>query len=709
MALAGVSPSALTNRHQSCPSCDHNGIDLGPGRNVDRYRWDRDDGPGGWFCSHCGGRNHQGGGGTGMDLLLRLTGWSFPDACRHIEAHLGLPSTARAQQRRTVTTPPPSRRQSPERTAWELLSCADALSADDQAFSPAKAKGRRYTTAWTAFQQANPDAADAATYEHSTAQGIDSPPPGTTPPESLPPPLLTLDQVRAQLRDAIDAGASRQDLEAERIRLAAASDIPAATLRDLLTAIQREAESTLQVQQEARRLAERVTRADGNAAIRLANLLPPLIADALQTRTRYLPSDDLAATMALLVTVSGVVKLGTELIASRAADYRVPLNLYSALVARSGAKKSPLSKLLVSKPTEPIRLDLARQHSRAMQEWTEAHRNVKPADRPDPPRPAYLAISDFTAEALTQQLQTQENSGLGLLINRDELAAMFGNLNQYRSGRGSDSEQLLEAYDGGGFRSLRVAATGGGRSYNRCHLSIWGTIQPAVLQALIADGDAAGLWARFLFIPLPEVVVAMPPEETENEATQSEHAADLLERVCGHVYRLPRASLTLDPDARAAFMAYEARCQAEALAATIAAHGALIGKAAGKVLRVAGLLHLLWAFEAGIPHASPISPGQIERAILLVDRLNAWTLGIHEAAAAGDTSELMRLLHRISTASGEAITWRDVAQRLTRRQRMDIDSAMASAAADALSAMDLGTVERGPRGAWHYKASGVLP
>ena len=699
MALAGVSPTQLTNRHQPCPSC----------AGTDRYRWDRDDGPGGWFCSHCGGRNHQGGGGTGMDLLLRLTGWAFPDACRRIEAHLGLPSTARAQQRRTVSTPPPSRRQSPERTAWELLSCADALSADDQAFSPAKAKGKHYTAAWRAFQQANPDAADAATYEHSTAQGIGEPPPGTTPPEPLPPPLLTLDQVRAQLRDAIDAGASRQDLEAERIRLAAASDIPAATLRDLLTAIQREAESTLQVQQEARRLAERVTRADGNAAIRLADLLPPLIADALQTRTRYLPSDDLAATMALLVTVSGVVKLGTELIASRAADYRVPLNLYSALVARSGAKKSPLSKLLVSKPTEPIRLDLGRQHSRAMQEWTEANRNVKPADRPDPPRPAYLAISDFTAEALTQQLQTQENSGLGLLINRDELAAMFGNLNQYRSGRGSDSEQLLEAYDGGGFRSLRVAATGGGRSYSRCHLSIWGTIQPAVLQALIADGDAAGLWARFLFIPLPEVVVAMPSEETENEATQSEHAAALLEQVCSHVYRLPRVSLTLDPDARAVFMAYEARCQAEALAATIAAHGALIGKAAGKVLRVAGLLHLLWAFEAGIPHASPISPGQIERAILLVDRLNAWTLGIHEAAAAGDTSELMRLLHRISTASGEAITWRDVAQRLTRRQRMDIDSAMTSAAADALSAMDLGTVERGPRGAWYYKASGVLP
>jgi len=176
MALAGVSPTQLTNRHQPCPNCG----------GTDRYRWDNDDGPGGWFCSHCGGRNHQGGGGTGMDLLLRLTGWTFPDACRRIEAHLGLAQTGPAPARKRASAPPPpSRRQSPERTAWELLSCADALAEDDQVFSPAKAKGRHYSTTWRAFQQANPDAADAAAYERSTAQGIDAPPPGVEPPEAI--------------------------------------------------------------------------------------------------------------------------------------------------------------------------------------------------------------------------------------------------------------------------------------------------------------------------------------------------------------------------------------------------------------------------------------------------------------------------------------------------------------------------------------------
>jgi hypothetical protein len=413
--------------------------------------------------------------------------------------------------------------------------------------------------------------------------------------------------------------------------------------------------------------------------------------------------------MAFLVCISGVVKLGTEVIASRAADYRVPLNLYGALVARSGAKKSPLSRLLVSKPTEAIRADLARSHSRAIEDWTEQNRGVKPSERPDPPKAAYLSISDATAEALAQQLQVQEDRGLGLLLHRDELAGLFGNLNQYRSGRGSDSEQLLEAYDGSGFRSLRVAAVNGGRAYSRCHLSIWGTIQPAVLQSLVADGDASGLWARYLFIPLPEVVVRLADEESDEEADASEAAAALLAKACDHIYRLPRASLSLNGGARKAFMDYEARCQGEALGATLPAEGALMGKAPGKVLRVAALLHLLWCWEMGVAHSTPLSLGAIQRAIILVDHLNAWALSIHEEASGGETSDLMRLVHRLAQASGGAIAWRDVAGRLSKARRKEVDSAAAGAAVDALAGMGLGVVERTPRGAWSYRATGVLP
>lgn len=82
MDLGGLSPEQLTNKHQPCPACG----------GTDRYRWDRDDGPGGWYCNGCGGKDRMGGGGTGIDLLLRVTGMDYRDAARKVEAHLGITS-----------------------------------------------------------------------------------------------------------------------------------------------------------------------------------------------------------------------------------------------------------------------------------------------------------------------------------------------------------------------------------------------------------------------------------------------------------------------------------------------------------------------------------------------------------------------------------------------------------------------------------------
>lgn len=88
--LAGLTPDQLSDKHQPCPCCG----------GTDRYRFDDRDGTGSWYCNQCGGKSGTGGGGTGIDLLMRVTGWSYPDACRRIEAHLGImpdPPTAGAE------------------------------------------------------------------------------------------------------------------------------------------------------------------------------------------------------------------------------------------------------------------------------------------------------------------------------------------------------------------------------------------------------------------------------------------------------------------------------------------------------------------------------------------------------------------------------------------------------------------------------------
>lgn len=81
--LGGLSADQLTDHHQSCPLCG----------GKDRYRFDDQNGTGSWFCNQCGGKDHQGGGGSGMDLLMRVKNWDFKTASRAIKQHLGIASS----------------------------------------------------------------------------------------------------------------------------------------------------------------------------------------------------------------------------------------------------------------------------------------------------------------------------------------------------------------------------------------------------------------------------------------------------------------------------------------------------------------------------------------------------------------------------------------------------------------------------------------
>jgi phage/plasmid primase-like uncharacterized protein len=121
--LGGLTPDQLTDRHQPCPACG----------GTDRYRWDRDDGPGGWFCNQCGGKDHAGGAGSGMDLLTRVTGWSFADACRQLEQHLAVipePPTAGAELHQHLLRLPVSRQAHPPAlVGWRRLAVEGTASA----------------------------------------------------------------------------------------------------------------------------------------------------------------------------------------------------------------------------------------------------------------------------------------------------------------------------------------------------------------------------------------------------------------------------------------------------------------------------------------------------------------------------------------------------------------------------------------------------
>jgi hypothetical protein len=527
------------------------------------------------------------------------------------------------------------------------------------------------------------------------------------PPTDQPPNPSTLAGATDQLRQAIASGVSGSVLQQLVAQLAADGDHSPVALSRIATELEREDQQAAAVTLQAAALAAEADRQELGQLISPAYLLPAPIAAAIEARTRYLPCDGPSAVLPYLAAVAGLVKLGTMVEASAVAGYRVPVNLFTCLVGRSGAKKSPVDRLLLQQPLAPLLEEQARADRREREQWREACRDVKRGEpKPEEPCRRHILTSDFTGEGLAEQLELLEQAGRGLLIYRDELSGMFGSLNQYRSGRGADEQQLLELYDGSGMTSLRVS---GGRSYSRSQVSIAGGTQPDVLRQLVAHGDASGLWARFLFCPLPERIVRLPLHTTADEVGEVEAAARLLADCCSRVFAMPPATYRLSPTAAERFANYEERQQREALRATIGAQGAVHGKASGKALRVAGVLHLLAIAVGDLLPSAEIEADAIDRACVLVDHLDGWALGLHADVNSGELPSLLRAIHRAAEAAGAPVAWRQVYARLGRTQRQGANAAAAGEAMRALAAAGYGELVAGPHDSILYRALKPLP
>ena len=95
--VGGIPVSYLDNRHKPCPSCRDG---------DDRFRFDDIDGNGTWFCSHCGGKDGAGGGGTGISLLMRVKDWEFKQAAHAVEDYLGITKPTRSIVSKKPIKPP---------------------------------------------------------------------------------------------------------------------------------------------------------------------------------------------------------------------------------------------------------------------------------------------------------------------------------------------------------------------------------------------------------------------------------------------------------------------------------------------------------------------------------------------------------------------------------------------------------------------------
>ena len=178
--------------------------------------------------------------------------------------------------------------------------------------------------------------------------------------------------------------------------------------------LEREHDQRADAEGQARSIAEGQERSAAGRDLTLEMLLPPTLAAAVGLVTRYLPVDGPSAAVPLLTACAGMVRLGMQVEGSAAARFRVPLNLFSCLVGRSGSKKSPVDRALIREPLAPILAAQAAADRLARENWQMECRGTKASDRPDPPQPQRLLASDFTGEALAGQLEQADRKSTRL-------------------------------------------------------------------------------------------------------------------------------------------------------------------------------------------------------------------------------------------------------------------------------------------------------
>ena len=256
-----------------------------------------------------------------------------------------------------------------------------------------------------------------------------------------------------------------------------------------------------------------------NKRLALDEFIPTQLGDLIYQFSEDLKVRPEACLTSLIVGLSACHKVGSELIIRRASNFVQPPNLFGAIVAPSGMRKSPLYRTFASKPLMRLQYRLLANYRELEKKYFEDSDRYDSLDSetrliefPEGKprlisRKPMIAASSFTTQGIYRQYDSYPEQGI--ICVRDELKGLFGSFNQFSGGKGSDRQDLLSLYDGDSISELR--AEGLVSNAQRTPLSILGTIQPEVLQEILGNGnDDDGLSARFLYCWQPLTASELP-------------------------------------------------------------------------------------------------------------------------------------------------------------------------------------------------------
>jgi hypothetical protein len=381
----------------------------------------------------------------------------------------------------------------------------------------------------------------------------------------------------------------------------------------------------------------------------------------------------------LLCVAGGAVGNSRRLSVGDGESHTQSACLYGAVVGDPGSGKSPAQEK-VSAPLEAAERRKLLDWKKRLKEWKEIQKRKKrgkrddaePDDRPQLER---LLLDDTTTEKMAELLSQNER---GLVMVRDELAALVLGLNQYKQGKGADRQMYLKLWAHATIRHDRKSNKDGDPilAY-RPFVAIVGGIQPAVVDRLRGESHRGvpppddGFLDRFL-VSYPDEL----PAVKESWRRVSEQAAadwsNTVEGLLGIKMEPGKDGprpwiLKLDAGGRRAWECFTEAHAAELNAEDFPAHlrGAW-SKLRGYCGRLALVLSELHRVCDGRPGDFPVGDAAVRRAVELVNYFKSHRRKLAVAMDAdprvADARRLLRWLAR--NPQVEDFTRRDAYQAL---------------------------------------------
>jgi len=467
-----------------------------------------------------------------------------------------------------------------------------------------------------------------------------------------------ISELGGEIEALLDSDLKKSQLQLKISELAQKFRIPSADVWKIYR--EREEELEQEANKEDVRIGIEQLLASQAASVKLSEIFPESLATPIETLATQMNLKPECYALALISGVSRFLKNGSStMLVEERNRYRCRTHGYfGVMIAEASQMKTPVLNAMIADPLAAMRENNQKKfetQKKAYEVELEQWKNSKDEDKgpaPDAPVEKFAYITKATWEGIAGMVGRDPSQGI--LWLSDELAGFFNSANQYRSGKGSDKEDLLECWSGNG----AVIARAGGTIVNvgAVSLSIYGNIQPKVLAPFLGDGsDDNGTFARFDF-------VQQPPSLTQITLGLSKIDINpMLQALYERVDAITVTEFALDEEARNLFVDYYNHCQRLRFNHPKQGMRAMLGKAAEKVGRVATILHCIHAAHLGDEVSPQIPASRVRAAIKWVEYTTQQALSINleisePAALAPSLAKIISLAER----KGGMVSARDV-------------------------------------------------